>query len=135
MQLQSLILIGGICHFGILIASALTPGELKWREELANLSPLSRQLIWVHGAFIVLVILGFGLISSFNARQLAEGSRLARALCAFIAMFWGARLMVQLFIVDARPHLRNRFLKIGYHGLTVVFTYLTLAFAAAALRP
>ncbi|HMC10472.1 MAG TPA: hypothetical protein VKH44_04250, partial [Pirellulaceae bacterium] len=63
MSLPLLILIGGILHFGILLASAAVPQVLDWRRELSKLDPLSRQLVWVHGAFIVLVIIGFGAIS------------------------------------------------------------------------
>ena len=55
----TLILFGGMIHFGILLASALVPQVLNWRAELALLGRLTRQLVWVHGAFIVLVIVGF----------------------------------------------------------------------------
>src|SRR5437588_4021359 len=37
-SLQSLLLCAGICHFGILIASALVPRVLDWRRELAPLA-------------------------------------------------------------------------------------------------
>ena len=60
---------------------------------------------------------------------------LARSFCAFVAVFWGLRLSVQLFVVDARAFLKTTFLRVGYHGLTVVFIYLTIAYGlAAALR-
>jgi hypothetical protein len=127
-----LIRVGGVLQLGILVASALVPGVLRWRTELRSLSALSRQLIWVHGAFIVLVIVGLGLISVVEAEQLADGSLLARTVCGFIAVFWGARLAIQCFVFDGRPYLTRWFLKLGYHGLTASFLYLTVAFALAA---
>jgi hypothetical protein len=133
MNLSFLILIGGILHFGILIASALVPSVLDWRRELTKLAPLSRQLIWVHGAFIVLVIIGFGAISLALPASLASGTPLARALCLFIALFWAARLVVQFFLFDAKPFLRSTFLKLGYHTLTAIFLFNTLAYSLAAL--
>ncbi len=134
MDLTLLILIGGFLHFGILIASALVPGVLDWRKELAKLAPLSRQLVWVHGAFIVLVILGFGALSVALPGELAAGSWLARGICAFVAIFWAARLAVQFFVFDAKPYLHNGLLKLGYHGLTVVFLYQAVVYGMAAVR-
>ncbi len=134
-NLAWLIFIGGNLHFGILLASALVPKVLDWKGSLVRLDPLSRQLIWVHGAFIVLVIIAFGLLSVIFAHDLAAGTPLARGMCLFIALFWAARLAVQFFVFDARPHLTSAYLKVGYHGLTFVFLYQTIVFGAAALLP
>jgi hypothetical protein len=122
-MLERLIVVGGVLHFGILLASALVPRVLDWRSSLGALDRLSRQLIWVHGAFIVLVIVGFGAISLVYPAELASGAPLARAMCLFIAVFWGLRLLVQFFIFDARPFLTNWVLRAGYHALTLVFAY------------
>jgi len=134
LPLATLIAIGGVLHLGILLASALVPKVLDWKVSLQSLDPLSRHLIWVHGAFIVLVIVGFGTLSLLLSGQLAGGTPLARALCGFIALFWGARLVVQLVVFDARPYLTSRLLKLGYHGLTCVFAYLAIVYAAVALH-
>ena len=134
MTLVNLIMIAGALHFGLLTASLLTPGVLQWRTELLSVSPLSRHVIWVHGAFIVLVIVGFGLISLLNAPALAGGSALARSVCGFMAVFWLARLMIQLFLFDARPYLTNRLLKLGYRGLTVLFIFFSAVYGCAALH-
>ena len=91
--LAILILIGGFLHFGVLIASALVPQVLDWRDELARVSKLTRQLVWTHGAFIVLTIIAFGVLSIANASSLTSGDPLARSLAGFISVFWGARLV------------------------------------------
>lgn len=134
MDLESCIRLGGAMHFGILIASALVPRVLDWKVSLARLDRLSRQLVWVHGAFIVLTIAALGIVATFYAAELSGGDRLARAVCGFIAVFWGARLGVQFFVFDARPKLTTAILRAGYHGLTIVFAYLTVVFAYAAVR-
>jgi Membrane bound O-acyl transferase family len=130
--LGRVIFIGGILHFGILLASAMVPRVLDWKGSLAKLDRLSRELIWVHGAFIVLVIVGFGTLSVCCAGDLTNGTRLARAVCLLIAVFWASRLAVQLFVFDARPYLTSALLRTGYHGLTLVFTYLAFAYSWAA---
>ena len=135
MSLELLIFAGGILHFGILLASALVPKVLNWKASLEKLDGLFRQLIWVHGAFIVLVIIGFGLLSVVLAGDLADGTPLARGMCLFIALFWAARLVVQFFVFDAKPYVKTTLLKAGYHGLTVVFIYITVIYALAAFLP
>ena len=116
--MMHLIQVAGVLHFGLLLASFL-----------------SRHLIWVHGVFIVFIIIAFGVLSLAQASNLADGSSLARWVCGLIALFWFARLVVQLFIFDARPFLTNLGLKLGYHGLTLVFTYFSLVYGYAALLP
>lgn len=130
-----LIQLGGLLHFTVLLASALTPGVLDWRTELKKLHPLSRQVIWVHGAYIVLTIIGLGLIATLNAPMLAGGSMLARSVCGFIAIFWVVRLTLQFVYFDSRPMLTTRFLRVGHHLLTAVFAILGTTFTWAALRP
>ncbi len=117
-----------------LFASALVPRVLDWRNDLARLNPLTRHIIWTHGAFVMLTIIAFGVVSLAIPGVLASGDPLARAVCGFIAAFWGTRLVVQFFVFDARPHLTSWFLTVGYHTLTVVFAYLTVVYAVAAVR-
>src|SRR5215467_12427105 len=102
--LPSLLVLAGAAQLGVLIASAVVPFQLKWKTELAVLSRLHRQMYWVYGGYVVLAIVAFGLISLFNARELANGSRLARCVCGYIAVFWGVRLTLQ-WILDVKAHL------------------------------
>ena len=133
MSLQTFILFSGVLHFGTLLASVAVPQVLDWRHELRKLDAMSRKLIWVHGVFLMLTIIGFGLLALLFPADLASHTPLARALCGFIAFFWAARLFIQFFIFDAKPFLKNRFLKLGYHGLTLVFIYQAAILSWAAL--
>ena len=117
----------------ILIASALTPRVLDWRKNLAALPPFLRKLFWVYGVFIVMVIIAFATITFRHADAMAAREPVARSLCLFIAIFWGARLFVQFAIFDARPFLTNWFYKTGYHALTIIFAFLTFVYGKAAL--
>jgi len=117
----------------ILIASALTPRVLDWRKNLAALDPFLRKLFWVYGVFIVMVIIAFATLTFRHADAMAAREPVARSLCLFIAIFWGARLFVQFAIFDARPFLMNWFYKIGYHALTIIFAFLTFVYGRGAL--
>jgi hypothetical protein len=133
-DLASLIFLAGMAHFGILIASALVPFRLSWREELAVLSKLHRQMYWVYGGYVVLSIVAFACISMLNAQELASGSGLARSFCFYVAVFWGVRVGLQL-IFDVKEHLTLWWLKAGYHLLTVLFLGFTVLYGWAALHP
>ena len=132
--MKTWLIIGGLLHFVILIASALAPRVLDWRAYLAALHPFLRRLFWVYGCFIVLVIISFGGLTLLNADELVLGAPLARSVCAIIAIFWLARLAVQFFVFDARPFLTTTFLRLGYHGLTLLFTALVFIYGCAALN-
>jgi hypothetical protein len=121
-------------HFVILIASALTPRVLDWRTNLAALHPFLRRLFWVYGCFIVLVIISFGALTLLHADELASGAPFPRSVCAIIAIFWLARLAVQFFVFDAREFLTTTFLRLGYHGLTLLFAALVFIYGSAALN-
>lgn len=132
--MPTLIFLAGAGQLGVLIASALVPFQLKWKTELAVLSRLHRQMYWVYGGYVVLAIAAFGLISLFNAGELANGSGLARGVCGYIAVFWGVRLALQ-GIFDVKEHLSNWWLRLGYYALTILFAGFTLLYGFAALRP
>ena len=46
--------LAGAGHFVILIASAQVPSRLNWKEDLRQLLPFNRKLLWVQSGFTVL---------------------------------------------------------------------------------
>jgi hypothetical protein len=131
--LTRLIFVAGIGQLSVLIASALVPFQLNWREELKCLSRLHRQMYWVYGGYVVLSIVAFAALSIFNSRELASGSGLARGFCAYVAVFWGIRVVLQA-VFDVREHLASWWLKAGYFVLTLMFAGFTVIYAWAALQ-
>src|SRR5919108_5282810 len=123
LDLKSLIAIGGLLHLGLLAISIIVPRVFDWRDELSKVSPFLRRHVWVYAGFIALILVGFGVISLRHAEVLASGHPLARSLCGFIAFFWLIRVGVYLFIFDPEGLIRHAVLKVGYHGLSVVFVY------------
>jgi hypothetical protein len=131
--LTRLIFFAGIGQLGVLIASALVPFRLNWREELRGLSRLHRQMYWVYGGYVVLSIIAFASLSIFNAGELANGSGLARGFCAYVAVFWGIRIALQ-GIFDVKEYLTAWWLKAGYLALTLMFTVFASIYSWAALQ-
>ena len=129
-----LLTLAGCAQASILIASSLVPATLRWREELRPLPRLHRQMHWVYSGYVVLAIVAFAFISVLNADELARGGGLARAICGYIAVFWGVRLGLQA-VFEMRPYLDAWWKAAGYAALTVLFAGLTVVNAVAALRP
>ena len=132
-SLATLIFVGGLLHFSVLIASALVPFRLDWKNELASLSKLHWQMYWVYGGYVVMSIVAFGIISVTNAAEIAEGSGLARAFCGYVCVFWLVRLALQA-VLDVKQHLTEWWLTAGYHTLSVVFLLLVLIFGWGAIH-
>ena len=132
--LPTLIFLAGIGQLLVLIASAQVPFRLNWREIFTRLPRLHQQLYWVYGGYVLLAIIGQGLVSLLCASELASGSGLARGVCGYVAVFWGVRLGLQT-VLDVKEHLTTWWLTVGYHLLTVMFITFTVVFALGALWP
>jgi hypothetical protein len=128
MNLTQAIFLAGFGQLCVLVASALVPLRLDWKNTLRPLPVLVRQLFWIYGGYVVLSIISLGLICVANASELAAGSGLARSVCAFGMLFWGIRLSLQPFL-SAKEFLTNWRLKVGYHLLSILFICFTLVFA------
>jgi hypothetical protein len=132
---KTLIWIGGLVQLGIVGAALWVPRVMNWRQLLAPLHPFMRRLFWVYAAFIMGVNLCFGAISVTQAGALASGGSLSRLICGFIALYWLARLAVQLFVFDVRPLVRSRLVMFGHYMLTAAFIYLAAVYGWAAAHP
>jgi len=127
--------IAGILHLGLMTAGLLMPRVVNMRAHLAALPPFIRRLFWVYYAFIALCLVGFSALTIAFAGTLAAGGALARALCAFFALFWTLRLVAATFVFDMSPYLTNRARRLGYQALNLVFAYLPAVYALAAAHP
>lgn len=134
MTLTTLIVLAGFGQLSLLVPSSLVPSSLRWRTELQPLSRLHRQMHWVYGSYVMLSMVAFAVLSIANARELASGSSLARGVCAYVAVFWGIRLLLQA-VFDVGPYLTRPWMKAGYAALTVMFASLTAVYAWAAVHP
>lgn len=129
--LADLIRLAGVAQLSILIASSLVPFKLNFKRDLASLSVLHRQLYWIYGGYVVMGIVTLGAISLTCADELAGGSRLAKAVCVYGALFWGVRLCLQA-VMDVKEHLTAWWLTVGYHTLTLLFLFNAAVYGYAA---
>jgi alginate O-acetyltransferase complex protein AlgI len=108
-------------HFVILIASFQVPSRLRWKQDLAQLMPLNRKLLWVQSGFTVLTIVAFGLLTLALHAELLRGDRAAMGLACFIAVYWTTRILVDAFYFAHQDWPQGRQFVIGHFLLTSVF--------------
>lgn len=99
---------------------------LRWEPELEQLSPLLRQVFFVHKWFISITLAIFGILTLRFAREMGHGETdLARWLAAGIGAFWGIRTVIQWCYYDSE-HWR------GKPGPTAVHWILTVAYGGCS---
>ena len=122
--------IAGAVHLSIAVSNLWVPEILHYRENLAKVSPMVRQVFVVHSIYIVLVLLAFSALCFFFAPELTSGAPLSRFLSAFLAVFWLFRVVLQLAYYDREVRAKYRLGDIAY---TLAVLYLGVVFAVAAL--
>ena len=132
LDLTMLLKVGGVMHLGLMAAGLLMPQVVGLRTHLATLPEFIRRLFWVYYGFIALCLVSFSVLTFAFAETLASGSALARAVCAFLTVFWTMRLVVATFVFDLRPYLTSTSRRIGYHATNVAFAYLPIVYGVAA---
>ena len=120
--------IAGAAHFSILFASFQVPARLRWHKELPKLLPFNRKLIWKGGAFIVMTIVSFGILTLYLHDEMLHGNKVALGLAAFIGIFWTFRVLTDLFYFSHDDWPAGISMTIGHCLLTALFTTLSLTY-------
>jgi hypothetical protein len=126
--------VAGGFHFVTLVLACFTPIPPDWDKNLATLPSIHRRFAVAQNVSIGATIAVLGLFSLFFAKELVDGSPLARAVCGATAFFWGGRLCVLPWL-RVRPTLVTSPLKLGYVLLLVECAAYAGAYAWLALRP
>jgi hypothetical protein len=125
--------VAGALQIGLAMLHLFFPTRFQWKEELARLSLLNRQMFLVHTFFVCVILLMIGALSLFAPQTVLEPTPLSRLVLGGFAAFWGLRLIFQWFIYDSRLW-RGDLFKTFVHGLlTVIWTYLASVYAAVLL--
>ncbi len=127
--MNTLIVIAGASQLVLAAASLAIPRVLRWREDLATLAPINRQVFWTYAGYIWATNVCFGLVSVLAPGLLLSDALLARLVCGYIATYWGARLLLEIFYMDRVPGQR-----LAEAVLLILFASLTVVYGAGAVR-
>ncbi len=123
--------VAGVLQWLIASSNLFAARIFAYRAEIAKLSPFVREVFIVQNIYIMAIVSMFGIVSIVFASELAGGSGLGRFLSGFLAVFWGGRIIIQLFFYDqevkrSRPIANVLFL--------ATFIYLCSVFTVACVR-
>lgn len=99
---------------------------LGWREEIAGMPLLLREIFTVHKWFVSVTLLIFGVITLRFADEFTRGDNpVATWLAAAIGLFWALRVAIQ-WLYYSHSHWRGR------PGRTAIHWVLTAAYGGCA---
>lgn len=130
--MEHFILLAGVGQLILILASLAIPRVLGWREDVARLRPLTRQVFWTYAGYIWTTNLCFGLLSTLAPHWLLDRSPLAACVTAFIALYWGARVVLQFTYFDRSGVPHGRLARLAEAGLVGLFITLTVIYGTAA---
>lgn len=125
--------LAGVGQLALVFGSLGIPRRLGWRDKLAGTSPLLRQMFWVYAGYTLAINLAFGLLSALAPEALLDRSPLATAVCAFIGLYWAARVVIQWTYFDISEIPRTPFNVFARWSLEALFLALALIYGAATV--
>lgn len=118
----------GAAHFVILFASFQVPHRLRWKQDLQQLIPFKRKLLWVQSGFTVLTIIAFGTLTLALHNELLRGDRAALGLACFIGIYWTTRILVDAIYFSHADWPRGTMYVVGHTLLTLLFSLLAASY-------
>jgi len=108
------------------------PRYFRWKEDLAQISLINRQVMYVHTFFLALTIFGMGVICYLRADDLLH-TQLGQTLCFGFAIFWTIRFFIQFFGYSSQLWKGKTFETVIHVLFSILWTYLCFIFWLAAL--
>src|SRR5438093_2137327 len=121
----------GLVMAGLVVVNVVVPWRFHWREELARLSLLNRQIFEVHSIFLVLTLALLSALLLTSSDALLEPTRLSRAILIGLTIFWTLRMVVQWGFFSPEIWRGHRFNTTMHYVFSAVWVYVTTVFAAA----
>lgn len=118
----------GAGHFVILFASFQVPYRLGWKQDLRQLMPFNRKLLWVQSGFTVLTIIAFGTLTLVLHTELLQGDRAALGLASFIGIYWTTRILVDAIYFSHADWPKGKVFVVGHALLTLLFSLLAASY-------
>jgi hypothetical protein len=131
LPINIIILVAGIGQIVLAIGSLSIPGILKWKDDVAQLKPLTRQIFWTYASYILMANFSFGLLSACIPSALVDGSVLAACVTGFIAFYWLTRLVFQFGYFDRTDMPKGKLYTLGEVFLVSGFVFFLAAYSIA----
>ena len=111
-------------QLGLAVLSFFLPRLMNWKDDIARMSPLVRDVFKIHSWFISITLVIWGVLTWRFGDEMAHApTTMSRWLCAAIGLFWGIRCVLQWTHYDS-SHWR------GIPSRTVMHWTLFIGYAA-----
>ena len=123
--------LAGLAQLVLVAGSVAIPKCLNWKDGLADLMPLLRQMFWTYAVYISVMHVFFGVVSLFAAEELVSGGFVTTSLCALMFLWWLARILIQFFFFDKTGVPETKFNQLAEVALVLLFTFLSIVYGWA----
>lgn len=114
----------------IILANFIAPGKLGYAGNLARVDDFFGEVFRVHCGYTMLTMLGMLLACVFYHAELKGNEGMGFGFNLYMAVFWGSRLVVQVFYYDKAIKMKypvfNVIFFTAFAYLAVLFTFLTI---------
>ena len=122
--------IAGILLITLSLIHIIFPKRFEWKQQLAALSLINKQMMHVHTFFIALVVLLMGLLCLTSSKELSN-TALGKRVDLGLGIFWLSRLFVQFFVYS-KTHWKGKAFETAVHIFFSLFwAYLSTIFLLA----
>ena len=125
--------LAGMAILVLALAHVAMPRALNWRQQMASVDLMSRQIHYAHYVFLVVTLMGIGFLALLRAPLLIRDGDLGQSLTGGIAAFFLLRLLFELFFFDSSLWRGDRLRTVGHVAFIALWTTLTATFALATL--
>ena len=121
---------GGGSLVVLCIASFWIPKVLRWREKLAGLTPLMRELWWTYSIYVWSSHVFFAVLALGFGDWLLSRTGSATAMSTFMLLWWSVRLWLQFFGYDLSEVEGSTPNRVAKHLLTLLFVSLVVLYGS-----
>jgi len=123
----------GFVQLALVGMSIAIPRCLCFRDRLVNLEPLLAQMFWTCTLYITVAHFIFGVVSLWAPKELLGDTRLAGVMTLWMALWWGARLLIHFIYFDRAGMPQTDWNEVWEVFAVMLFTGLTVVYAGAFL--
>lgn len=116
------------------LVHVIFPRYFDWKKDLAPLSLINRQMMQTHTFFIAFMVFLIGLLCTTSSAALTS-TPLGKKLCLGLTVFWGLRLIFQLFVYSPKLWRGKPFETTVHVVFTGFWIYMTWIFGSIAMSP
>ena len=117
----------GLILIVLAVIHVIFPRYFDWAKNLASLSLINREMMYVHTLFVALIILLMGILCITSSKQIVE-TNLGKRLALGFAIFWFCRLLIQVFGYSSKLWRGKAFETSVHIVFSLLWTYFSLIF-------